>query len=51
MGVLKKKTSVTLTPVAVERLAEIASGLGLSRSAALEVILRQHPTLSGSAKK
>lgn len=41
MGLLKKKTSVTLTPAGLECLAEIARGLGLSRSAALEVIVRQ----------
>ena len=38
---LKRATSVMLSVVALDRLAEIAKSLGISRSAALEIAIRQ----------
>lgn len=38
---LKRRTSVMLTREVLDRLGEIAKSLGVSRSAALEVIVRQ----------
>jgi Ribbon-helix-helix protein, copG family len=46
MGYERKLTSVRLTVEALDRLAEVARGLGISRSAALEIAIRQFTPLA-----
>jgi hypothetical protein len=45
MGLMKRQTSVTLSVVALDRLADAARSLGISRSAALEIAIRQFTPL------